>query len=168
MSTLGYTLIFLGFWIIKETLLHPEQTTANYAGRITRIDPVSGAQTTWVSDARLGNIDGLAFDAVGDLLVSAIDHLKIHRVNGATKQITEFADLTALGLQGFGSLAVNPSDQSVFVASPKDGDLVHLNADGSLASAALASGFQHMGQLALDGSCIFVSDNVAGMAIIIF
>ena len=33
----------------------------------------------------------------------------------------------------------------------------------SLASAALASGFQHMGQLAMEGPTIFVSDNVAGV-----
>jgi len=134
-----------------------------WPGKVTLIDPASGAQSTWVSDSRLGNIDGLAFDKAGDLLVSAIDHLKIHRVDKTTRQITEFADLTPLALQGFGSLAVDPTDDSVYVASPKDGDLVHLNADGSLADAAVATGFQHMGQLALYGPHVYVSDNVAGI-----
>lgn len=134
-----------------------------WPGKVTLIDPASGAQSTWVNDSSLGNIDGMAFDSGGGLLVTAIDHCTIHRVDGATLQITEFADLTSLGLQGLGSLVVDPSDQSVFVASPKDGDLVHLNADGSIASAALATGFQHMGQLALDGSSVIVSDNVAGI-----
>jgi len=134
----------------------------SWPGQVTLVDPVSGLQTTWINNTTLGNIDGMTFDANGDMLVSAIDHSKIHRINSVTKQITLFSDLTALGLQGLGSLAVNPSDQSVFVASPKDGDLVHLNSDGSLASAALVTGFQHMGQLAIDGDFIFVSDNVAG------
>jgi streptogramin lyase len=134
-----------------------------WPGKVTHIDPSSGAQTTWISDTQLGNIDGMAFDAAGDLLVTAIDHGKIHRIDGVTREITLFADLTSLGLQGFGSIVVDPFDQSVWVASPLDGDLVHVNADGSLASAAWATGFQHMGQLALDGASIFVSDNVAGV-----
>ena len=133
-----------------------------WPGRITRIDPATGTQEVWVYDTQLGNIDGLAFDGAGRLLVTAIDHSKIHRIDPSTKAVSLFADLTALGLQGFGSIAVDPSDQSVYVASPKDGDLVHLNPDGSLDAAAVASGFQHMGQLAVEGTSVFISDNVAG------
>lgn len=132
----------------------------SWPGKVTVVDPSTGAQSTWVVDSKLGNIDGMAFDGNGDLLVTAIDHLKVHCVDPVTRDITVFADLTALGLQGFGSIVVDAG--AVFVASPKDGDLVHLNPDGSLASAAFASGFQHMGQLALDASFIYVSDNVAG------
>jgi sugar lactone lactonase YvrE len=134
----------------------------SWPGKVTLVNPSTGAQSTWISDSKLGNIDGMAFDGNGDLLVTAIDHHRVHRVDHSTKAITVFADLSALGLQGFGSIVVDLADQSVFVASPKDGDLVHLNPDGSLASAAFASGFQHMGQLALDASFVYVSDNVAG------
>ena len=134
-----------------------------WPGTVTKIDPATGVQSTWIHDTRLGNIDGMTFDANGDMLITAIDHLKIHRVDAMTKQIAVFADLTSLSLQGFGSIIVNPADQSVFVASPKDGDLVHLNPDGTLDNAALADGFQHMGQLAIQGDDVFVSDNVAGI-----
>ncbi|MEW6743227.1 MAG: hypothetical protein AB1486_10760 [Planctomycetota bacterium] len=132
-----------------------------YGGKITRIDPTTGNQTLWAQNATLGNVDGMIFDASGDLLISAIDHVKIHKVNKTTKAVSLFADLRSLPVTGLGSLAIDPADQSVFVASPNDGYLVKLYADGRIANGAFASGFEHMGQLAITGGFIYVSDNAA-------
>ena len=131
-----------------------------YSGRITRIDPVSGAQTVWVHDGALGNVDGLAFRADGDLLVSAIDHSRIHLVDGTTQTVTEFADLDSLNAFGFGSIALHGS--AVYVAAPKDGFIAQLDGDGSITNGSFRSGFAHVGQLAVDGDILYASDNPAG------
>jgi len=51
------------------------------------------------------------------------------------------------------------------VATPLDGSLVHLSSAGAVLSSGLATGFQHMGQLALDSAHVYVSDNIAGKLI---
>ena len=131
-------------------------------GEITRVDPADGSQTQWLKDTSLGNIDGLFWTSAGDLLVTAINKDEIFLVDGTTKNISEFADLDQLDVEGFGSILVDDSDGSVYAAAAKDGLVVKLQADGSLIDSAFVSGFEHIGQLALADGALYVSDNIGG------
>ena len=131
-----------------------------FGGKITQIDPSDGSQTQWKKDSRLGNVDGLVFDPNGDLLVSAIDKHTIYRVDHQTKDLTLVADLTSAGNQGYGSIALAP-DGTMFVAAPKDGNVVHVAADGTILDAFFLSGLLHVGQLAVVDGFLYASDTGA-------
>ena len=81
----------------------------SYGGIITKIDGQTQSQAAWVVDSRLKNIDGLRFSPSGLLYAVAIDSGKVHRIDPATLQVSEFVDLSVLGVTGMSGIAFHPT-----------------------------------------------------------
>ena len=61
----------------------------SYGGVITHIDGITQAQSIWLIDSRLKNMDGLRFAPSGDLFAVAIDSAKVHKIDIHTKEVFE-------------------------------------------------------------------------------
>jgi hypothetical protein len=144
-----------------------EVYVGSYGGKITRIDPVTENQATFVTDTRLMNIDGLKFAPWGELFAVAIDSAKVHTIDPATKAVEEFADLSSLGITGMSGIAFEPVTHRMFVATPLQNVIVELNPDGTVANPSVASGFSFLGYIEFDPSgenegYVFAPDAVTG------
>ncbi|MEW6745951.1 MAG: hypothetical protein AB1486_24690 [Planctomycetota bacterium] len=122
----------------------------SYGGRITRIDPVTGGQETWLLDGAIGNIDGMHFAPSGDLLVVSIDRGAVYRIAVPSRQVTVFADLSSLGVTGMTGVTVHPATGHFYVGSPWQNVIVELDESGAIIDPSVASGFQFLGHLAFD------------------
>jgi sugar lactone lactonase YvrE len=137
-------------------------------GRVTEIDPITGAQVIFIEDQRLGNVDGLGFLANGDLLVAPWDQGLLWRVDMTTKEISLFHDLRDRQVNALTGIAVHPQDGRVWVSAPEQGKVYALTAGGDLIGDYFAKGMTYPCALAIDrslasGNVLFVADYKGGV-----
>ncbi|MFO0980201.1 MAG: hypothetical protein U1E76_00380 [Planctomycetota bacterium] len=139
-----------------------------WPGRVTEIDPVSGQQTVFIEDRRLGNVDGIAFMNGGDLLVAPFDQSRIYRVDQLTKAITVFHDLGSRHVKHLSGIAVHPRDGRVFVSTPEQGKVFEFTPEGSMIGQFFAAGLAYPAAITIDpyfrnGRNLFIADYDGGV-----
>jgi sugar lactone lactonase YvrE len=109
--------------------------------RIMRLKPGATELQTWYSDAALGGVDGISFDASGTLYINNVMTGKLHRVgvgaDGAASGLTEIATSTPLkGPDGmrFGD------DGKLYLAENGAGQVDAITISGDTAEVAVLKG----------------------------
>ena len=128
--------------------------------RIMRIKPGASDIETWYTDAALGGVDGISFDASGAMYINNVMNGKLHRVgigaDGAATGLTEIATSTPLkGPDGmrFGD------DGKLYLAENAAGQVDALTITGDTAEVTvLHGGFDSPTAVSKTGDTLFVGE----------
>lgn len=135
--------------------------------RLMRLKPGATELETWHADASLGGVDGLSFDAGGELYINNVMTGKLHRVgigaDGAVSGLTEIA--TSVPLKGPDGMRFG-ADGKLYLAENGAGQVDAITINGDNAEVmVLQGGFDVPTAVSVNGDTLLVGEALLADAV---